>query len=188
MIDDMRTVSRSILGLVAAALLVTGIGPGSGAAAQSQRPTSETAIAALSLADAWTWPLPGAHVIVAPYRAPAHAYGPGHRGVDLAAVKGTTVVAPADGVVAFRGVVVDRALLTIRHADGLVSTLEPLESPLSPGDAVSAGDEVGIVGLGGHSAPGTVHLGVRLNGDYINPLLLFGKVPRAVLLPCCAGA
>jgi len=27
---------------------------------------------------------------------------------------------------------------------------------------------------------------VRYNDVYINPMLMFGDVPRAVLLPCCA--
>jgi len=134
----------------------------------------------------WRWPLDGARGVVSAYRAPAHEYGAGHRGVDLATTTGAAVRAPAEGTVAFRGTVVDRRLLTIEHAGGLVSTLEPLESTLSPGDPVSAGDEIGRVASGGHATPGTIHLGVRVDGHYINPLVLFGEIPRAVLLPCCA--
>lgn len=133
----------------------------------------------------WTWPVPGPRAVTAPYRAPAHEYGAGHRGVDLVAVEGTTVSAPAAGIVAFRGTVVDRSLITIEHSDGLVSTLEPVTSQLTPGDPVAAGQPVGIVSAGGHTPRGAVHLGVRRDGDYINPMLLFGPVPRAVLLPCC---
>ncbi|PVE95774.1 M23 family metallopeptidase [Microbacterium sp. TPD7012] len=133
----------------------------------------------------WLWPLDGVRQVVEPYRAPAHAYGAGHRGVDLAAPAGTVVLAPAAGVIAYQGTVVDRPLLTIEHHGGLVSTFEPLQSPLRPGDAVSAGDAIGVVAVGGHATPGTLHLGVRLDGAYINPMILFGDVPRAVLLPCC---
>jgi hypothetical protein len=39
--------------------------------------------------------------------------------------------------------------------------------------------------VGGHSEPGTLHFGVRWEGEYINPILLLDEVPRAVLLPCC---
>ena len=134
---------------------------------------------------AWIWPLAGPRVIIEPYRAPAHEYGSGHRGVDLAADHGVAVSAPAAGIVAFRGTVVDRPLITIEHAGGLVSTFEPVMSPLAPGDAVAAGDVIGVVESGGHTPTGAVHLGVRLEGDYINPMLLFGPVARAVLLPCC---
>lgn len=134
----------------------------------------------------WRWPLTGSHSVVAPFRAPAHAYGAGHRGVDLKSSHGAVVVAPREGIVAFRGMVVDRPLLTIEHADGLVSTFEPLESNLVPGDLISAGQEIGLVAGGGHSPAGALHVGVRRDDDYINPMLLFGDVPRAILLPCCA--
>lgn len=133
----------------------------------------------------WQWPLAGSREVTEPFRAPAHEYGSGHRGVDLRADVGATVRAPADGVVAFRGVVVDRPLITIDHGNGYVSTFEPLDSPLAAGTVVTAGEEIGIVAAGGHADPGTLHVGVRLNGVYINPMLLFGEVPRAILLPCC---
>ncbi|GAT73032.1 murein hydrolase activator EnvC family protein [Microbacterium hydrocarbonoxydans] len=134
----------------------------------------------------WSWPLPGPREIVEPYRAPAHEYGPGHRGMDIAAAHGAEVHAPAAGIVAFRGTVVDRPLLTVEHPGGYVTTFEPLLSSLSPGDAVEEGEVIGTVDVGGHAPPGSLHLGVRLGGAYINPMLLFGDVPRAVLLPCCA--
>ncbi|MGO1410572.1 murein hydrolase activator EnvC family protein [Microbacterium sp. JB110] len=130
----------------------------------------------------WRWPTSPVRV-VAGFAAPAHDYGAGHRGIDLSAAG--EVRAPASGVVAFSGTVVDRPLVTIDHGGGLVSTLEPVSSPLSPGDPITGGDAVGTVSSGGHAPPGAIHFGVRLNGDYINPLLLLGGVPRAVLLPCC---
>ena len=133
----------------------------------------------------WHWPLDGPRAVSAPFRAPAHEYGAGHRGIDLSTQLGAVVRAPAAGTVAFRGTVVDRPLLTIEHADGLVSTFEPLLSSLSPGDVVAEGDDIGTVAAGGHAVAGNLHLGVRLDGAYINPLLLFGEVRRAVLLPCC---
>ena len=136
----------------------------------------------------WSWPVIGSRSVVAPYRAPAHRYGAGHRGVDVGATMGTAVAAPADGVVAFRGTVVDRQLITIEHAGGLVSTFEPLRSDLVVGDLVAEGQAIGVIDVGGHTPPGAIHLGVRLNGDYINPMLLFGEVPRAVLLPCCEAS
>lgn len=136
-------------------------------------------------ADRWQWPVEGGREVLEPFRAPAHDYGPGHRGIDLGAPVGSSVRAPADGVVAFRGTVVDRPLLTIDHGGGIVSTFEPLDSELVPGSAVQAGDEIGVVATGGHAAAGQLHLGVRLDGVYINPMLMFGEVPRAILLPCC---
>lgn len=133
----------------------------------------------------WRWPIDAPRAIASPYRAPAHAFGAGHRGIDLASAQGVIVRAPADGAIAFRGTVVDRPLITIAHPDGYVSTFEPVSSTLAPGDLVSAGDEIGAVAAGGHAMLGALHLGVRLDGAYINPMLLFGPVPRAVLRPCC---
>lgn len=133
----------------------------------------------------WLWPVAGARSVIEPFRAPAHDYGPGHRGMDIAAEGEAVVRAPAAGVVAFRGTVVDRPLITIDHGSGLVSTFEPVTSDLAPGDIVAAGDPIGTMSTGGHAARGTVHVGVRLDDRYINPLPLFGAPPRAVLLPCC---
>lgn len=130
----------------------------------------------------WVWPVSPVQ-IARPYAAPAHEYGPGHRGIDLVAAD--EVRAPADGIVAFAGVVVDRGVLTIDHGDGLVTTFEPVVTELHVGDAVDRGVPVAAVSSGGHAGAGTVHFGVRLHGEYINPLLLLGGVPRAVLLPCC---
>lgn len=138
-----------------------------------------------TIAATWVWPIDGARSVANPFRAPAHEYGSGHRGIDIVTSQGRAVRAPADGIVAFRGTVVDRPLLTIEHAGGYVSTFEPLTSDLSPGDVVPAGETIGTVASGGHAESGTLHLGVRLGGEYINPMTLFGEVPRAVLLPCC---
>lgn len=133
----------------------------------------------------WVWPLT-AFRLTNPYVAPAHAYGPGHRGIDLAPASLPAIVrTPASGVVAFSGPVAGRGILTIDHGDGLVTTLEPVTSDLEPGARVARGNEVAALALGGHAAAGTLHFGVRLHGEYINPMLLLGGVPRAVLLPCC---
>lgn len=129
----------------------------------------------------WTWPTSPVRILGG-YVAPAHPYGPGHRGIDLA---GTEVRAPADGVVAFVGTVAGRGVLSIDHGGGLVSSYEPVVSDLAAGAHVARGQPLATVAEGGHTAPASVHLGVRLDGEYINPLQLLGGVPRAVLLPCC---
>jgi murein DD-endopeptidase MepM/ murein hydrolase activator NlpD len=130
----------------------------------------------------WVWPVSPVQV-VEPFEAPPHEYGPGHRGIDLAAEG--MLRAPADGTVAFSGAVAGRGVLTIEHAGGLVTTFEPVSTELAAGTAVSRGEVVAEVATGGHAAEGAVHFGVRLDGEYINPMLLLGGVPRAVLLPCC---
>lgn len=146
------------------------------------RPDHETA--ADSGRRDWRSPTTGI-AVVAPFVAPPHEYGPGHRGVDLAARPGSALVAPAGGVVAFSGAVADRQVITIDHGGGYVSTLEPVSSGVPAGTEVAAGAPVAKVSVGGHAAPGSIHFGVRRDGRYVNPLLLVDDVPRAVLLPCC---
>ncbi len=138
----------------------------------------------VALSRDWEWPVRPFR-LERPFVAPAHEYGPGHRGIDMAPLGDDTVRAPAPGVVAFSGQVAGRGVVTIDHGDGLVSTLEPVASDLAAGAVVAAGTAVGRLATGGHAAAGTLHLGVRLDGAYINPLVLLGGVPRAVLLPCC---
>ncbi|MFD4957321.1 peptidoglycan DD-metalloendopeptidase family protein [Microbacterium sp. NPDC058389] len=146
-------------------------------------PASDSAAAA-PRGSGWVWPARPFR-LEQPFVAPPHAYGPGHRGIDLRPLDGHGLIAPAAGIVAFSGPVAGRGILTIDHGDGLVTTLEPIDSELVAGTPVERGELVGSVALGGHTVPGSVHLGVRLDGEYVNPLLLLGGVPRAVLLPCC---
>lgn len=174
-----RPTARTPAMLLLLAMLACALAPGPAFAADDAEQVDLSALG-------WIWPLQRFRV-TQPFVAPAHDYGPGHRGIDLAPLDGTAavLVSPSDGVVAFAGDVAGRGIVTIDHGDGLVTTLEPVETTLSPGSAVSRGEEVATLSVGGHTQPGSIHFGVRLDGHYINPLLLLGGVPRAVLLPCC---
>ncbi|WP_193509920.1 M23 family metallopeptidase [Cryobacterium sp. BB736] len=130
----------------------------------------------------WSWPLAPPHPIARPFIAPPTPYSAGHRGIDITAVPGADVLAPAAGLVHFSGVVVDRPVLSIRHPGGLISSFEPVASPLKAGDAVSGGQPVGTLEAG-HCATACLHFGVRLHGEYVSPLNYLGGVSRAVLLP-----
>ncbi|WP_445443854.1 murein hydrolase activator EnvC family protein [Clavibacter sp. km1a] len=124
------------------------------------------------------------HTVMRPFEAPTTAYGPGHRGIDIAAEPGAEVRAPADGTVSFAGVVVDRPVVSIRHADGLVSSVEPVVPAVSAGDAVVAGQLIGTVAAEPrHEPDGGLHLGARLHGEYVDPALLLAALRHAVLLP-----
>ena len=165
-------------------LLVAGV-PGTGAAGLGGFHLARVGQESAELAEkGWVWPAPSFRIARA-FVAPAHEYGPGHRGVDLDLLGASAVRAPADGIVAFSGAVAGRGVLTIDHGDGLVTTLEPVVSALGPGTLVIRGEPVATLSSGGHAAAGALHFGVRLDGVYVNPMLLLGGVPRAVLLPCC---
>lgn len=184
------TVSRRRAAVVMAAAAAASI-VCSSVAAQAATPTSSAPISSrarvtgLVSRDEWLWPLAGPYRMDRLYAAPAQEYGSGHRGIDLLPLGPTSVRAPDDGVVAFAGSVAGRGIVTIDHGDGVVSTLEPVEPSVVEGAQVARGDVVGTLAVGGHAEPGRLHLGARRNGDYVNPLLFLGGVPRAVLLPCC---
>lgn len=172
----------------AAVAVLLAVGPGAvppavAGGAETSAPPERGAAEAARLAG-WRWPLDSFR-ITRPYAAPAHRYGPGHRGIDLESAGEDMVRSPAAGVVAFAGPVAGRGVVTIDHGGGLVTTLEPVSGMPVPGTRVAAGDPVGSIGHGGHAAPGAVHFGVREHGEYINPMLLLGDLPRAILLPCC---
>ena len=138
--------------------------------------------AAAGTTASWAWPVPVPHPIERPFIAPESAYGAGHRGIDISSTDEAVVTAPADGVVYFAGVVVDRPVLSIAHADGLVSSYEPVESDLAQGTTVRRGDNVGHL-LPGHCSSICLHFGVRLYGQYVSPLNYLGGIPPSVLLP-----
>lgn len=130
----------------------------------------------------WAWPVSPV-VVAKAYAAPPTPYAAGHRGIDLAVPLSAVVTAPAGATVRFAGLVVDRPVLTLDHGGGILSSYEPLVSDLPVGASVSTGQPLGRVAEGGHCASGCLHIGVRVDGAYVSPLLFFDRVPRAVLLP-----
>ncbi|WP_233265417.1 murein hydrolase activator EnvC family protein [Leifsonia sp. AG29] len=134
------------------------------APARTIAPVQTVASAAVphGAAPAWRWPVEKVR-LVKPYTAPASRYGPGHRGVDLAAEPGEQVLAPADAVVRFGGVVVDRPVVTLDHGGGVLSSYEPVTGSVEVGTPVARGDPIGVLALGGH-CDGCVHVGVRVDG------------------------
>ena len=170
-----HTVRRTAIALV---LLCTATGVPAVAIRSTPPPTAPPAMAT----GEWVWPAPG--MVSRAYQQPAHAYASGHRGLDIL-VDTNSIRSPDAGTVIFAGTVVDRPLLTIDHGGGLVSTIEPVTTSLTPGAAVRQGEPIGELAAGGHARPGELHLGARQDGQYVNPLLLLGDIPRAVLLPCC---
>lgn len=130
----------------------------------------------------WVWPVPAPHTLARPFIAPATPYSSGHRGIDIRAAAGAEVRAPADGVVHFAGFVVDRPVISIRHAGGVLSSFEPVTPLVEIGDRVRRGEAIGIL-LPGHCSSPCLHLGARIDGEYVNPLLFLGGLERAVLYP-----
>jgi len=130
----------------------------------------------------WGWPLSSSVQVERYFDLPHGHYGAGHRGIDLNASTGTTVRAPAAGIVTFVGEVVDRPVLTLRVADRYLVSFEPIVSELVAGETVKRGAVIGRVGTGGHCERSCLHVGIRENGFYRNPAGFFGEL-RPRLLP-----
>ncbi|WEV41363.1 M23 family metallopeptidase [Bifidobacterium sp. ESL0682] len=106
------------------------------------------------------WPVMP-HVVTRQFKAPAQVWGPGHRGVDVAAVEGTQLLAPADGFISFAGSVAGKSVVSIRHKS-LTLTLEPAQTLLPMGTPVKKGLPIGTVtGVSDHCTGICVHWGVR---------------------------
>ncbi len=132
----------------------------------------------------WLPPIASGLDILARFEAPTHEYGPGHRGLDLAAQPGASVSAPAGGVVTFAGRVAGRGVVSVRVDERITYSLEPVDADQtepSKGDRVGLGAKLGTVGEGGHCVEACVHLGVRVDNIYVDPARYF--FTRPVLLP-----
>jgi murein DD-endopeptidase MepM/ murein hydrolase activator NlpD len=73
-------------------------------------------------------------------------------------------------------------VLSIAHGNGVLSSFEPVSTTLVAGDRVARGQAIGVL-LPGHCSSPCLHLGARIDGEYVNPLLFLGGVPWSVLLP-----
>ena len=144
----------------------------------------------------WDWPLNPAPPVIRAFQKPPQRWLAGHRGVDLAAAPGTPVLSPAAGTVRFTGRVVDRGVLTIDHGGGLLSSFEPVAGSVTAGERVEQGQPVGQLEArpsGGpentqpHCPGSCLHWGVRLDGDYVDPLRYLMDRRPSVLLPLGAG-
>ncbi len=133
--------------------------------------------AAPAAAGAFVLPVAPPPVVLTAFRAPDTRYGPGHRGVDLAAAAGSTVLAAGPGRVVFAGTLAGRGVLSIEHEGGLRTTYEPVTATVRAGRAVAAGEVIGTLQPGHPGcAPATcLHWGARLPDRlYLDPMSLLG--------------
>ena len=94
-----------------------------------------------------------------------------HKGIDIAATRGTPILATAAGTVTFAGWSSGYGyLVKIDHGNG-VETYYGHCSRLyvSAGESVEAGTEIAAVGSTGNSTGNHLHFEIRLNGEQINP-------------------
>lgn len=118
------------------------------------------------------WPLPG-HTSLTTHFGEADAFGnPGHRGIDIPAPEGTSILAAHSGTVLICGwndsfgnqvLIDDGAGLSTRYAHMTATAV-------SPGAVVTAGQVIGYVGSTGDSTGNHLHFEVSVGGNLIDPL------------------
>lgn len=100
-----------------------------------------------------------------------------HSGIDIAAARGSNIIAPADGEIILTGnFFFNGNSIFIDHGQGLITMychMDQLDS--NTGDIVKAGDIIGKVGSTGRATGPHLHWTVSLNNSRIEPLLLLAK-------------
>ena len=125
----------------------------------------------------WAWPVGGTRVILQVFE-PHSTYGPGHRGIDLAAASGGVIRTMADGTVTFAGMVAGRPVISLSHERlGITSSMEPVTAIVRVGERVIRGQAIGLLVDGDHCPVSCLHVGMRQGERYLNPLTLLRGFP-----------
>lgn len=95
-----------------------------------------------------------------------------HKGVDLAAPKGTPIFATADGIVGRAQWLSSYGLyVEIAHGASLETRYAHMSRlAVAPGERVRKGDIIGYVGSTGRSTGPHLHYEVRIDGIAVNPI------------------
>ena len=102
--------------------------------------------------------------------------GRGHKGMDLASDKGTSIYAVANGTVTYAGYDSDYGnSVVIDHGNGLKTRYAHASALcVSKGQTVSQGDVIAYVGSTGYSTGNHLHFEVTVNGNRVNPISYIG--------------
>lgn len=124
----------------------------------------------------YLWPLTSHQYISSYFSYRDNPFGGGntefHNGIDIPAPIGTPIMAVSGGQVAwsYRSASAGN-WIGIDHGNGTYSVYMHMSARhVKEGDYVAAGDIIGLVGSTGRSTAPHLHLSIRLNGSYVDPL------------------
>lgn len=116
-----------------------------------------------------------------------------HRGIDIAAPKGTAIHATGDGVVATAGWGNGYGReVVLNHGHGITTLYAHMASiAVIPGESVTRGQVIGYVGSSGHSTGAHLHYEVRIHDTPVNPHRYMretmAQLAETTVLPRTAG-
>ena len=122
------------------------------------------------------WPLSGRSYISSYFGMRNNPFGGSstefHNGIDIPAPTGTPIIAVSGGQVAWSYLSSSAGnWIGIDHGNGTYSVYMHMSSRLvKEGDYVTAGQTIGLVGSTGRSSGPHLHLSIRVDGGYVNPL------------------
>ncbi len=123
----------------------------------------------------FVWPCPSSSRITSYFgdrEAPVAGASTNHKGIDIGASTGTSIVAAEDGEVIISTYSPSAGNYVMVSHGGSVSTVYMHCSQIyvSEGDKVSKGQTIAAVGSTGYSSGPHLHFGIRAGGSYLNPL------------------
>lgn len=104
-----------------------------------------------------------------------------HNGVDVAAPRGSKIVAPASGVVALvhQDMFYTGKTMMIDHGLGLTTVYAHMDDiSVIEGQVLSPGDVLGTVGKTGRATGPHLHWGMTWKSTHLDPMLVTGPMPK----------
>ncbi len=135
-------------------------------------PTAGAALAALANGAGAASSTGGTRILAGPVTSGfGGRWGAFHEGLDIAAPIGTPIHVPLGGVVISSGPASGFGLwVRVQHADGTITVYGHINrSFVHVGQQVATGDVIAETGNRGQSTGPHLHIGVMVNGVYINP-------------------
>ena len=126
----------------------------------------------------FAWPMPSSTYISSYFGgrdAPTAGASTYHRGIDIACDSGSHVIAAAAGTVSYTGYMGSGGItVMLDHGDGVFTVYHHLSAySVVEGQKVEQGQVIAFSGNTGVSTGPHLHFGVRVNGDYVDPLQFY---------------
>lgn len=145
--------------------------------AEAERNTSMTTDSGTTyVGGVFTWPVPGSTIITSDFGmrvAPTAGATSEHNGIDIGCSMGDQIVAAASGTVIVSTYSSSAGnYICIDHGGGVVTVyMHNTQLLVNVGESVTAGQTIALAGSTGVSTGPHCHFGVRVNGQYVDPMI-----------------